>query len=58
MPTTPGESERCAWPRWTWRAGGSPREGTGRELACDLVLLAMGFTGAEESGLLGSSASA
>ena len=28
------------------------REGTGRELACDLVLLAMGFSGAEQGGLL------
>jgi glutamate synthase (NADPH) small chain len=28
------------------------REGTERELACDLVLLAMGFTGAEPGGLL------
>ena len=28
------------------------REGTERELACDLVLLAMGFSGAEQDGLL------
>ena len=28
------------------------REGTERELACDLVLLAMGFSGAEQGGLL------
>ena len=35
-------------------AGGrfEPRPGTVRELACDLVLLAMGFTGAEDSALL------
>jgi glutamate synthase (NADPH/NADH) small chain len=35
-------------------AGGrvTVREGTERELACDLVLLAMGFTGAEDSDLL------
>jgi glutamate synthase (NADPH) small chain len=34
-------------------AGGSPRPvpGSGRELPCDLVLLAMGFTGAEPSRL-------
>ncbi len=30
---------------------GRPRPGTGRELRCDLVLLAMGFTGAEQSRL-------
>jgi glutamate synthase (NADPH/NADH) small chain len=29
-----------------------PREGTEHELACDMVLLAMGFTGAEDGGLL------
>jgi glutamate synthase (NADPH) small chain len=33
-------------------AGFDPVPGTERELACDLVLLAMGFTGAERSGLL------
>jgi glutamate synthase (NADPH/NADH) small chain len=35
-------------------AGGrfSPVEGTERELPCELVLLAMGFTGAERPGLL------
>ncbi len=35
-------------------AGGRPelRQGTDRELRCDLVLLAMGFRGAEESDLL------
>jgi glutamate synthase (NADPH/NADH) small chain len=30
----------------------SPVEGTERELPCELVLLAMGFTGAERAGLL------
>jgi glutamate synthase (NADPH/NADH) small chain len=29
-----------------------PRSGTERELACELVLLAMGFTGAEDRGLV------
>ena len=33
-------------------AGFDPVPGTERELACDLVLLAMGFTGAERPGLL------
>jgi glutamate synthase (NADPH/NADH) small chain len=33
-------------------AGFSPVPGTERELPCDLVLLAMGFTGAERPGLL------
>jgi glutamate synthase (NADPH) small chain len=33
--------------------GFAPVPGTGRELRCDLVLLAMGFTGAEPGGLLG-----
>ncbi|MBV9096189.1 MAG: glutamate synthase subunit beta [Streptosporangiaceae bacterium] len=33
-------------------AGFAPVPGTERELACDLVLLAMGFTGAERAGLL------
>jgi glutamate synthase (NADPH) small chain len=32
--------------------GFRPRPGTERELRCDLVLLAMGFTGAERGGLL------
>jgi glutamate synthase (NADPH) small chain len=34
--------------------GFAPRPGTERELRCDLVLLAMGFTGAESGPLLGS----
>ena len=36
------------------RSGGSfvPRPGTGRELRCDLVLLAMGFTGAQRGRLV------
>jgi glutamate synthase (NADPH/NADH) small chain len=33
-------------------AGFAPREGTQREIRCDLVLLAMGFTGAEQGDLL------
>jgi len=33
-------------------AGFSPRQGTERDLRCDLVLLAMGFTGAERGDLL------
>ena len=33
-------------------AGLRPREGTQREIQCDLVLLAMGFTGAEQGDLL------
>ena len=33
-------------------AGFDPVPGTERELPCDLVLLAMGFTGAERPGLL------
>jgi glutamate synthase (NADPH) small chain len=33
-------------------AGLRPREGTQREIRCDLVLLAMGFTGAEQGDLL------
>jgi glutamate synthase (NADPH/NADH) small chain len=33
-------------------AGFKPIPGTERELECDLVLLAMGFTGAEQPGLL------
>ena len=33
-------------------AGFSPLEGTQREIRCDLVLLAMGFTGAEQGDLL------
>jgi glutamate synthase (NADPH/NADH) small chain len=33
-------------------AGFTPRQGTEREIRCDLVLLAMGFTGAERGDLI------
>ena len=51
-PTTPGEVRALASPRpSTSTAAASPRPGTEHEIPADLVLLALGFTGAERSTL-------
>jgi glutamate synthase (NADPH/NADH) small chain len=48
----PGDGGRVRALRIADAAGFDPVPGTERELPCDLVLLAMGFTGAERPGLL------
>ena len=45
-------ARRCAWSRSTSRTGGPSRCGTEREIPAELVLLAMGFTGPEQTGLV------